>query len=330
MRSKRVEKQRILVYCLGMIGTLQYEKRMYLLSALLLWIPGCFSSIRIIWGPEQMTFEENYSGIIKCHYASGWENYVKWWCRGAAWYSCNILVKTTESMRVSDRVSIQDNVTALTFTVKIENIRKNDEGTYWCGIERTAATDHGFQIKVMVDSVSRRTTTTRNTTTNVTISTGNITGTKNSYSYERLKVTDLLVLLPIIFGILLVILVGASILAWRMLLRQRKGAEKLAEQGSQPTQEDICYAQLDLDGKTSPLNSRKRKASLQASPRVKSIHKEVEYVTMGPIKREDITYATPFLNTHDQNLIYSNMQSLISHSDPENPENTEYSLSEKT
>ncbi|XP_074116788.1 CMRF35-like molecule 1 isoform X3 [Sminthopsis crassicaudata] len=309
MRSKRVEKQRILVYCLGMIGTLQYEKRMYLLSALLLWIPGCFSSIRIIWGPEQMTFEENYSGIIKCHYASGWENYVKWWCRGAAWYSCNILVKTTESMRVSDRVSIQDNVTALTFTVKIENIRKNDEGTYWCGIERTAATDHGFQIKVMVDSAITESSLSR------------ITG---------LKVTDLLVLLPIIFGILLVILVGASILAWRMLLRQRKGAEKLAEQGSQPTQEDICYAQLDLDGKTSPLNSRKRKASLQASPRVKSIHKEVEYVTMGPIKREDITYATPFLNTHDQNLIYSNMQSLISHSDPENPENTEYSLSEKT
>ncbi|XP_012403936.2 CMRF35-like molecule 1 isoform X2 [Sarcophilus harrisii] len=325
MRDETVKKQKILVYC--HIETLYYEKRMYLLSVLLLWLPGCFSNREIIKGLTHVEFEENSLGIIKCQYASGWENYVKWWCRGYDWYSCEILVKTTEPMRVSDRVSIQDNATALTFTVKIKNIRKKDEDFYWCGIERTAASDHGFQIKVTVVSVPRRTTTTRNTTTTVTISTGNITGTKNSYSYERPKITDLLVLLPIIFGILLIILVGASILAWRMLLRQRKEAEKLAEQESQPTQEDICYIQLNLHGKTSPLNSPDRKTFLETSTRINSIHQEVEYVTMGSIKREDITYATPFLNTPNQDLIYSNMQSLITHSHPENPtENTEYSL----
>ncbi|XP_051851134.1 CMRF35-like molecule 1 [Antechinus flavipes] len=299
---------------------------MYLLSVLLLWFPGCFANGGIIWGQKHVKFEENSLGIINCHYASGWENYVKWWCQGAGWYSCKILAKTTQSM--SDRVSIQDNFTARAFTVQIKNIRKQDEDTYWCGIERTAASDYGINIKVTVVSVvPTRTTTTRNTTTNVTISTGNITGTKNNYSYERPKITDLLVLLPIIFGILLVILVGASILAWRMLLRQKKEAEKLAEQGSQPTQEDICYAQLDLDRKTSPLNSPERKTFVEASTRVNSIHQEVEYVTMGSIKREDISYATPFLNTPNQDLIYSNMQSLISHSHPENPTaNTEYSL----
>ncbi|KAM9004253.1 CMRF35-like molecule 1 isoform 3-T3 [Sarcophilus harrisii] len=279
---------------------------MYLLSVLLLWLPGCFSNREIIKGLTHVEFEENSLGIIKCQYASGWENYVKWWCRGYDWYSCEILVKTTEPMRVSDRVSIQDNATALTFTVKIKNIRKKDEDFYWCGIERTAASDHGFQIKVTVVSAITDSSLSR------------ITGP---------KITDLLVLLPIIFGILLIILVGASILAWRMLLRQRKEAEKLAEQESQPTQEDICYIQLNLHGKTSPLNSPDRKTFLETSTRINSIHQEVEYVTMGSIKREDITYATPFLNTPNQDLIYSNMQSLITHSHPENPtENTEYSL----
>ncbi|XP_023358277.2 CMRF35-like molecule 1 isoform X3 [Sarcophilus harrisii] len=304
MRDETVKKQKILVYC--HIETLYYEKRMYLLSVLLLWLPGCFSNREIIKGLTHVEFEENSLGIIKCQYASGWENYVKWWCRGYDWYSCEILVKTTEPMRVSDRVSIQDNATALTFTVKIKNIRKKDEDFYWCGIERTAASDHGFQIKVTVVSAITDSSLSR------------ITGP---------KITDLLVLLPIIFGILLIILVGASILAWRMLLRQRKEAEKLAEQESQPTQEDICYIQLNLHGKTSPLNSPDRKTFLETSTRINSIHQEVEYVTMGSIKREDITYATPFLNTPNQDLIYSNMQSLITHSHPENPtENTEYSL----
>ncbi|XP_027728866.1 CMRF35-like molecule 1 isoform X2 [Vombatus ursinus] len=308
---------------------------MYLLSALLLlWLPGCFSD-EAVWGHQHVRYEENSLATITCHYASGWEDYVKWWCRGAVWSSCEILVKTTKRVSTNGRVSIQDDTTARRFTVTIRNIRKEDEGAYWCGIEK-AAVDRGFQIEVTVfpASTTVRTTTTTTpttTTTTVTTSTGNTTGMVNNYSFERFEITDLQVLLPIIFGILLVMLVGTSILAWRMMLRQRKEAERLAEPEPQPTEEGICYANLTLHQGTSrdsPLDSPKTKASsLQASSRVSSIHEEVEYVTMADLKEKDISYATLSLDTPGQNPIYCNTEQLSSHYPLRNPiENTEYSL----
>ncbi|XP_074080734.1 CMRF35-like molecule 1 isoform X2 [Macrotis lagotis] len=297
---------------------------MYLSSALLLlWISGCFSEA--IWGPKHVEYEENKMAIVTCHYTSGWENYVKWWCRGADWSSCKFVVKT-DSKSMNDHVSIQDDVQAHIITVTIKAITKKDEDTYWCGIERFGS-DHGSMIKLSVFPATTRTTTNiRTTTTNGTTSTGNNIETVNNY-YERFEITDLQVLLPIIFGILLVILVGASILAWRMKLRQKK-AEKLAEQGPQPMEENICYAHLTLQHRTSndsPLDSPETTASLQTISRVSSIHKEVEYVTMASLKREDISYASLSLDTPDQNATYSNMDYLISHYPLRNPtENTEY------
>ncbi|XP_020858114.1 CMRF35-like molecule 1 isoform X1 [Phascolarctos cinereus] len=294
---------------------------MYLLSALLLlWLPGCFSD-NDVWGLKHVRYEENSLAIIKCNYASGWETYVKWWCRGAVWNSCEILVKTTKQESKKDRVSIQDNATAHTFTVTIKNIRKNDEGAYWCGIEK-GGVDRGFQIEVTVFPASttvRTTTTTTPTTATTTVitSAGNTKRMVNDHPYERLEITDLQVLLPIIFGILLVMLVGVSILAWRMMPKQRKEAEKLAEPVPQPTEEGICYASLTLHQRTSgdsaALDSSKTKASsLLASSRVSSIHEEVEYVTMACIKEKDISDATLSLDTPGQNPIYCNMEQLSS------------------
>ncbi|XP_036614068.1 CMRF35-like molecule 1 [Trichosurus vulpecula] len=307
---------------------------MYLLSALLLWLPGCFSN-REVWGPEHVKYEENSVAIVQCHYAQGWKSYVKWWCRGAVWSSCTILVETKNSKREKGRVSIQDDIKALTFTVTIKNIRKTDEDTYWCGIERVGV-DHGFQIKVTVFPATTRVKTTTTTiptttTTMVKTSTENITELVNNYSHERLEITDLQVLLPIIFGILLVMLVGTSILAGRMVLRQRKEAEKVAELAPQPTEEGVCYANLTLHRRTSrnsPPDSPKTKASsLPASSRVSSIHKEVEYVTMASLKGEDISYATLSLDTPDQSPIYCNMEHRTTHHPLRNPiEKTEYSL----
>ncbi|XP_068932597.1 CMRF35-like molecule 1 [Petaurus breviceps papuanus] len=315
--------------------TLKWGKIMYLLSALLLlWLPGCFSSGGV-WGPEHVMYVENSVAIIECQYDSAWESYVKWWCRGDVWSSCNILVKTTEAMKENGRVSIQDSTTALTFTVTIRNIEINDEDIYWCGIERVGR-DLGFQIKVTVFPATTTVRTTTATTptatmTMMTTSTENITGMVNNYSYERFEFTDLQVLLPIIFGILLVMLVGVSILAWRMLLRQRKEAEKLAEQAPQMTDESICYANLTLHQRTSrnsPLDSPEtRDSSLQDSSRVSSIHQEVEYVTMACLKGKDISYATLSLDTPGQNPIYCNMEHLTSNHPLRNPiQNTEYSL----
>ncbi|XP_043861137.1 CMRF35-like molecule 1 [Dromiciops gliroides] len=306
---------------------------MYLPSALLLlWLPGCFSDGEV-WGPKQVNYKEHSLGIIQCQYNPGWENYLKWWCRGASWSDCKILVKTTESMETNDHVSIRDNATARIFTVTIKNIRKTDEDVYWCGIEKIGS-DYGHQITVTVFSATttgrtttgKTTTNTRTRTTTMSTSTGNLTGMVNKYSYERFEITDLQVLLPIIFGILLVMLVGVSILAWRMRRKHRKEAEKLAEQTTQvpqQTEEGICYANLTLHpertSRDSPLYSPETKASLQASSRINSIHSEVDYVTMASLKIEDISLS---LDTPDQSPIYSNMEHPL-----KNPsENTKYSL----
>ncbi|XP_044531084.1 CMRF35-like molecule 1 [Gracilinanus agilis] len=312
------------------IVPMKYEKKMYLLSTFLfLWLPGCFSSENL-WSPDHVNFEENSLGTVNCSYAKGWEQYVKWWCRGANWY-CEILVKTKESESVKDRVSIQDDVAAHIFTVTIKDIRKGDEDFYWCGIEKYGV-DIGKRIRLTVSPVPTTVKTatnarTTNTATNarttnvITIkSTRNITGIVNNYSNKRFKITDLQHLLPIIFGILLVMFVGASILVWRMMLKQKKEAEKLAKK--QSTEEGICYANLTLQQRTSrdaPLDSPEAEASPEASNRVNSIYSEVEYVTMASLREENISYATLSLHTPDQTSIYTNMGNLNSQHHLRNP-----------
>ncbi|EFB25595.1 hypothetical protein PANDA_008534, partial [Ailuropoda melanoleuca] len=89
---------------------------------------------------------------VQCRYEPGWETYSKWWCRGAEWKDCHILVQTNGSEQEvkSDRTSIQDDQKSFTFTVTMEELRWNDADTYWCGIERTGA-DLGVEVQVTID-----------------------------------------------------------------------------------------------------------------------------------------------------------------------------------
>ncbi|XP_004749076.1 CMRF35-like molecule 7 isoform X1 [Mustela nigripes] len=140
------------------------------LVLLLLNFPGCFS----IKGPESVRGLEGGSVSVQCQYTPGWENYKKWWCRGAEWESCHNLVETdgSEQEKKVDRVSIRDNQSHLLFTVTMEEVRQSDTDTYWCGINRSGP-DLGASIKVTIDPVDMvlstlasprsRTTTSRRT-----------------------------------------------------------------------------------------------------------------------------------------------------------------------
>ncbi|XP_077922159.1 CMRF35-like molecule 7 isoform X1 [Halichoerus grypus] len=118
------------------------------LVLLLLSLPGCFS----IQGPESVRGLEGGSVSMQCHYTAEWETYEKWWCRGADWISCQILVQTNGSEQVMkrDRVSIRDNQSHHLFTVTMEDVRRDDTDTYWCGISRHGP-DLGTSIKVTID-----------------------------------------------------------------------------------------------------------------------------------------------------------------------------------
>ncbi|XP_070630237.1 CMRF35-like molecule 6 isoform X3 [Bos indicus] len=62
------------------------------------------------------------------------------------------MVETTESEREVRRghVSIRDHPASLTFTVTLENLREEDAGTYWCGIDVLSTFDPIFEVEVSV------------------------------------------------------------------------------------------------------------------------------------------------------------------------------------
>ncbi|XP_008579897.1 PREDICTED: CMRF35-like molecule 4 [Galeopterus variegatus] len=105
-----------------------------------------------ITSPEAVSGVERGSLTVQCHYDGQWETHRKWWCRGAIWKSCKTLVKTTgsEQMVKMDRVSIRDDQKSHTFTVTMEDLRRDDADTYWCVIERTGI-DLGVAVKVTID-----------------------------------------------------------------------------------------------------------------------------------------------------------------------------------
>ncbi|XP_066242916.1 CMRF35-like molecule 5 isoform X3 [Saccopteryx leptura] len=126
-----------------------------LLPLLLLITPG---SSYVITGPEEVSDLEQGSLTVQCHYDPGWETYRKWWCRGAEWKYCEILVTTTETEWEvkKDRVSIKDDQRSCVFTVTMEKLRQEDTDVYWCGIERNGAADLGIQVKVTIGPVGAR------------------------------------------------------------------------------------------------------------------------------------------------------------------------------
>uniref|UniRef100_A0A8D1AWJ3 Ig-like domain-containing protein n=1 Tax=Sus scrofa TaxID=9823 RepID=A0A8D1AWJ3_PIG len=98
----------------------------------------CFPGSSPVTGPKAVRGQERGSLAVQCRYTPGWESHGKWWCRGADWGNCKILVQTTASEPEvkRDRVSIRDDRENRTFTVTTEELRLDDAGVYWCGIER--------------------------------------------------------------------------------------------------------------------------------------------------------------------------------------------------
>ncbi|XP_025219400.1 CMRF35-like molecule 4 [Theropithecus gelada] len=124
---------------------------MWLSQALLLLILAGYSIATEITGPTTVNGSEWGSLTVQCAYGSGWETYLKWWCRGADWNGCNILVRTNGSEQEvkKNRVSIRDNQKNRIFTVTMENLKRDDADSYWCGIEKTGI-DLGVKVQVTI------------------------------------------------------------------------------------------------------------------------------------------------------------------------------------
>ncbi|XDB61641.1 hypothetical protein AB1E18_014995 [Capra hircus] len=174
-----------------------------LLPALfLLIIPGSSA----ISGPRAVRGVEQGSLTVRCRYDPGWEPYVKWWCRGADWSSCRMVVKTvrgSEKEVKQGRVSIKDNWKDLSFTVTMEKLRVDDSDTYWCGTERTGV-NLGDDVDVTIDPAPTVSISTR-ATSNANMFTASVAPEKNQRQMPLLGSVHFLVLVflkPLAFIVL--------------------------------------------------------------------------------------------------------------------------------
>ncbi|KAM9750378.1 CMRF35-like molecule 1 isoform 5-T5 [Dama dama] len=260
-------------------------------------------------GPRAVRGVEQESLTVRCRYDPGYESYVKWWCRGATWGPCWIMVKTTGSEKEvkKGRVSIKDNWKDRSFTVTMEKLRLGDSDTYWCGIERVG-TDLGDRVQVTIDPAE--------------------TGHSSNNSNDGLGLS---VLLPLIFAVLLLLFMVASLVAWRMAKRRKKASGTSPVQVRQPPGSDISYADLNLPQIEKPSVSSRKKASGRASSSPQAYSGDRDYANTADVFRDNIpytpltpktsslqaevskdsvTYAALSLDTLDEQPTYSNTEHL--------------------
>ncbi|XP_021490855.1 CMRF35-like molecule 1 isoform X1 [Meriones unguiculatus] len=292
-----------------------------LLVPFLLWISGCSTAQDKITGPKEVRGQEQGSLMVQCRYSSSWKDYTKYWCRGAVWKSCEILIRTdSEQLVKKNRLSIRDNQTDFIITVAMEELRLNDAGVYWCAIERSGY-DHKFKVDVSIDPAPQApitvpttlptTSVTVFTTETVTVEETSVFSTLSShYSDDRHSsgdggLLDLTVLLPVISAVLLLLLLVVSLFAWRMMKRQKKAAGPSSDQVQQSLEGDleVCYANLSLKQPRASCGPSKSSAG-------KAHGEDVEYITMAPFPREEISYAALSLAALGHEPTYSNTDCL--------------------
>ncbi|XP_028719460.1 CMRF35-like molecule 3 [Peromyscus leucopus] len=117
-----------------------------------LYFPGCSTVQDSITGPDTVRGQAQGSLTVQFHYDSFWKKYKKYWCQGADWSTCEILIRTDASEQLvrKDRVSIRDDKKDFIVTVTMEDLRISDAGIYWCAIQRTGFHPH-FEVNVNID-----------------------------------------------------------------------------------------------------------------------------------------------------------------------------------
>ncbi|XP_053333576.1 CMRF35-like molecule 3 [Clarias gariepinus] len=102
-----------------------------------------FTFCLILAGTDAVTTVTGYRGRsvqIKCNYTSGYKKNNKYLCRGecstfSSWDLKDVPVQSGSPDKDS-RFSLYDDTTAKVFTVNITDLRPEDEGIYWCGIDQ--------------------------------------------------------------------------------------------------------------------------------------------------------------------------------------------------
>uniref|UniRef100_A0A8C9CS18 Ig-like domain-containing protein n=1 Tax=Peromyscus maniculatus bairdii TaxID=230844 RepID=A0A8C9CS18_PERMB len=157
--------------------------------SMVLYFPGFSTAQDPITGPDTVSGQEQGSLTVLCPYDSSWKDYKKYWCQGADWSTCEILIHTdtSEQLVKKKRVSTRDDQTDFIVTVTMEDLRISDAGIYWCAIERTGRDPH-FEVNVNIDPVL----TTTPSTTMVPVLTSTPSTTENFGKYGEAHTSTLI------------------------------------------------------------------------------------------------------------------------------------------
>nr|XP_048308027.1 CMRF-35-like molecule 4 [Myodes glareolus] len=101
-------------------------------ALLLLQVPDCVP----LRGPSTVTGTVGESLSVRCQYEEKYKSNAKYWCRDLL-QRCKVIVQTRGSKEARNgRVSIRDHPATRTFTVTLENLTREDAGTYKCVVDR--------------------------------------------------------------------------------------------------------------------------------------------------------------------------------------------------
>lgn len=108
---------------------------LYLTLVLLSWLPVSLSKVTTV---EEVAVLGGRSITIPCHYEPQYAGYVKYWCQGRMREICTSLARTDiprSSITVEQKVAIFDDPVQLVFSVTMTDVKEEDSGWYWCGVE---------------------------------------------------------------------------------------------------------------------------------------------------------------------------------------------------
>ncbi|XP_029601393.1 polymeric immunoglobulin receptor-like, partial [Salmo trutta] len=120
--------------------------RILLIVILLSFMTGCLSSFKVT----------GYSGgtvIIYCHYSTEERSNEKYFCKGPKWtYSCDMKITTLRknTWKHRGRFSLYDITGENYFKVIIRQLTRQDEGTYWCGVDKPTIPDSYTEVELDV------------------------------------------------------------------------------------------------------------------------------------------------------------------------------------
>ncbi|MBN3292476.1 PIGR protein, partial [Polypterus senegalus] len=101
-------------------------------------------AVESLVGPKLVTGRTGSSVSIVCLYSDDYRDHEKYWCKEGI-LMCSSTLVTTNYNSEKERKSISDNKSSKEFTVIMKELKKEDEGLYQCGIDRTLLSDGSFR-----------------------------------------------------------------------------------------------------------------------------------------------------------------------------------------